>query len=114
MPRLNTFKVTIETGDRGTSGPVQFSFNNHTLPFANVQGGTKAGETFEGDFEVNSFPHSLTLVGPEQGEWQLNKITVDYNCENLPPYSVTFDALALDATNQVNIWQDPPLPSFEV
>lgn len=114
MPRLNTFKVTIETGEQGTPGPVQFSFNNHTLPFANVQGGTAAGETFEGDFEVNSFAHSLTLVGPEQGEWQLNKITVDYHCENLPPYSVTFDTLALDATNQVNIWQDPPLPSFEV
>lgn len=114
MPRLNTFKVTVETGDQGTPGPVQFCFNNHTLPFANVKGGTAAGETFEGDFEVNSFPHSLTLVGPEKGEWKLNKITVDYNCENLPPYSVTFDALTLDETNQANIWQDPPLPSFEV
>jgi len=114
MPRLNTFKVTIETGDQGTPGPVLFNFNNHTLPFENVKGGTAAGQTFEGEFEVNSFAHSLTLVGPEQGEWRLEKITVDYKCESLEPYAVTFDALTLDAANQVNIWQDPPLPSFAV
>ncbi len=114
MPRLNTFKVTVETGDTGTPGPVKFSINNHTLPFEDTQGGTAPGETFEGRFEVNSYAHSLTLVGPEEGRWDIRRITVDYDCDHTEPYTVNFGAVTLDDTNQVNIWQDPPLPAFEV
>ena len=93
---------------------MRFAINSHTLPFQNVQGGTGPGETFEGQFEVNSFAHSLTLVGPDQGKWDIKKVTVDFNCEYTEPYSVTFGETTLDDTNQLNIWQDPPLPAFEV
>lgn len=114
MPRLNTFQVTIETGDSGTQGPVKFSINNHQLPLENTRGGVGPGETFQGGFEVNSFAHSLTLVGPQQGRWDIQSLKVDYACENTEPYSVRFGPVTLDETTEVNIWQDPPLPTFDV
>lgn len=113
MPKLNSFKVKIESGT-GTPGPVLFCFNNHVMPFDNVQGGTGERETFEGEFEVNSFAHSLTLVGPEKGDWRIDKITVDYDSEGTKPYSVTFGEVTLNESNQVNLWQDPPLPVYDV
>lgn len=114
MPKLNSFKVKIETGDQGTPGPILFSINRHNVPFENVTGNTEAGESFEGGFEVNSFAHSLTLVGPEKGEWRIKKISVDFDCEGTQPYSVTYGEVTLDETSQANLWQDPPQPVFDV
>jgi membrane-bound inhibitor of C-type lysozyme len=114
MPRVNTFKVTVQTGEQGISEPVQFNFNNHKLPFENVVGSAEAGNMFEGGYEVNSFAHSLTLVGPESGKWEIEKISVEYACENEKPYTVNFGAVTLDETTEVNIWQDPPVLAFDV
>lgn len=114
MPKVNSFKVKIETGDTGTTGTVYFNFNNHKLPFENVSGGTGPGEVFEGGFDVGSFAHSMALAGPEKGEWHINSITVDIDSESTPPYSVRFGKVTLDETTELNIWQDPPLPSFDV
>lgn len=114
MPKLNNFKVKIETGDQGTQGPVQFNINNHTLPFENPTGETGAGGVFEGGFNVNSFAHSLTLVGPEEGQWHIKRVQVDFDCESVKPYSVTFGEVTLDDASQLDIWQDPPLPTFDV
>ncbi len=94
--------------------PVHFNFNNHKLPFENVSGSAVAGEVFAGSFDVNSFAHSLTLVGPESGKWEIEKITVEYDCENEKPYTVNFGAVTLDETTEVNIWQDPPIVTFAV
>ncbi len=114
MPKLNLFKIKIETGETGTSGPILFSINRHNVPFENVSGDTGAGNVFEGAFEVNSFAHSLTLVGPEKDPWHINKITVDFDCEGTQPYSVSYGEVTLDETSQVNLWQDPPQPVFDV
>lgn len=114
MPKLNSFKIKIETGDQGTDGPVLFSINRHNMPFENVTGVTDAGQVFEGDFEVNSFAHSLTLVGPEKGEWNIKKISVDFNCEGTQPYSMSYGEVTLDENSQANLWQDPPQPVFDV
>ena len=113
MPKLNQFKIRIETGNPGMEGLVLFNINSHQIPFENVSGGTGAGEVFEGGFEVNSFAHSLALVGPKKGEWLLRKVTVDYECENAPPYSVEFGEVKLDETTELDIWKDPPLPTFD-
>ncbi len=114
MPKLNNFKVKIETGDQGMPGPVQFNINSHTLPFENPTGETGAGGIFEGGFNVNSFAHSLALVGPEEGQWHIKKVQVDFDCESVAPYSVTFGEVTLDDSSQLDIWQDPPLPTFDV
>lgn len=114
MPRVNTFKVKVQTGKQGMSEPVHFNFNSHNMPFDNVTGSAESGETFEGSFEVNSFAHSLTLVGPGSGKWEIEKITVDYDCEGEKPYTVQFGAITLDESTEVNIWQDPPVLAFDV
>lgn len=114
MPRLLDFKMTIQTGDKGMEGPVMFSINNHHVPLEDVTGGCGAGEVIEGGFKVNSFAHSMTLIGPEKGEWEIKTLKVDFNCENAEPYSVTFGPVTLDDKTEVNVWQDPPLPTFDV
>ena len=114
MPRVNTFKVKVQTGQQGMSEPVHFNFNNHKLPFDNATGSAEPGMLFEGSFDVNSFAHSLTLVGPESGKWEIEKISVEYDCENEKPYTVHFGKVNLDETTEVNIWQDLPVPAFDV
>ncbi|PIQ97004.1 MAG: helicase [Nitrospinae bacterium CG11_big_fil_rev_8_21_14_0_20_56_8] len=114
MPKLMNFKLQIETGEPGMAGPVLFTINNHKLPLENIQGTTDPGGVFEGGFDVNSFAHSLTLVGPEKGQWHIRKIKVDYECGDSAPYTVTFGEVTLDETTEVNIWKDPPLPTFDV
>jgi len=114
MPKLNTFSIKIETGERGTEDPVKFNINGFPIPFENGAGGTGPGQVFEASYEINSFPHSLALVGPEKGAWDIKKISLEYLCQESKPYSVTFGEVTLDATTEVNIWQEPPLPSFDV
>ncbi|HIE42345.1 MAG TPA: helicase [Nitrospinaceae bacterium] len=114
MPRVNTFKVTVQTGQQGMSENVHFNFNNHKMLFEDVIGSAESGKTFEGSFSVNSFAHSLTLVGPESGKWEIEKISIEYDCESEKPYTVHFGRVTLDETTEVNIWQDPPVPAFDV
>jgi len=114
MPKLNKFKVKIETGGSGMDEPVKFSINSHKVPFDDCVGSTAEGQTFEGAFEVNSFAHSLTLVGPEKGNWEIKKATVEFEPDTIAPYSVSFGSVTLDETTELNIWKDPPQPMFDV
>ncbi len=114
MPKLISFKVKIETGETGTTGPVKFSINGHTVPFEEVEGGVGAGETFAGSYEVNSFAHSLAVVGPDDGKWEIKNISVDFDCDNTSPYSIKLGGVTLDETTEVNIWRDPPRPVYMV
>jgi hypothetical protein len=114
MPKLKTFKIKIETGDSGIDEPVRFSVNGFQIPFEDFKGTPQSGETFEGSYDINSFPHSLSLVGPEKGDWNIKEMAVEFHVENADPYSVSFGEIKLDETNEANIWQDPPLPTFDV
>tara|TARA_B100000686_G_scaffold338193_1_gene410367 strand:+ start:164 stop:508 length:345 start_codon:yes stop_codon:yes gene_type:complete len=114
MPRLNHFKIKIETGAKGLEEPVHFAFNGFKLPFEAMTGGTGPGETFESSYEVNSFPHSMTLIGPNSGEWDISKMVLNFDVEGSEPYSITFGQVTLNEFNEANIWQDPPLPAFDV
>ena len=114
MPKLKTFNIKIETGDSGIDEPVRFSVNGFQVPFEDIKGKPQPGEVFEAAYEINSFPHSLTLVGPDKGKWNIKKVEVEYHLENADPYSVTFGEMNLDETNEANIWQEPPLPTYDV
>ncbi len=114
MPKLNKFKIYIETGSNGIEEPARFCFNSHVLPLEDLSGGTKPGETLEGGYDINSVAHSMTLVGPEKGTWSVKKIKVDFEVENTPSYSVEYSAVELDETTELNIWKDPPLETFDV
>ena len=56
----------------------------------------------------------MTLVGPEKGSWSIKRIKVDFECENVEPYTAMMGEVALDSTTEVNIWRDPPLPVWDV
>lgn len=114
MPKLNSFRIKIETGEPGTTGPVSFNINNNVLPLEVTSGSTESGQVLEGGYEIRSFAHNLSIVGPEKGRWNIKKMTVHFNNENIEPYSVVFGEVTLDESTEVNIWKDPPLPVFDV
>ncbi|MCH2391025.1 MAG: helicase, partial [Nitrospinales bacterium] len=76
MPKLNKFRIQIQTGSEGIEEPARFCFNSHVLPLEELSGGTKAGEILEGGYAVSSLDHSMTLVGPEKGTCSIQKIKV--------------------------------------
>ena len=71
MPRVRSFSVRIQTGQVGTDTPVRCNFNSHEVELNVISGGTGAGQVFEGEFLPMSFAHTLTIVGPEEGEWEI-------------------------------------------
>ena len=114
MPRLISFGVKITTGQQELKEPVRCCINGHTQTMTNTCGGTALGEVFTGDFTVNSFVHSLTIVGPDEGLWDIKTIEVDYECADSDPYKAQFGAVSLDEETEVNIWVDPKPSVFYV
>lgn len=115
MPRLNTFKLKIKTGERGFTGQApEFKMNGHRMPLGNFEGSAAPGGECSGGFQPYSFAHSLTLVGPTSGEWDIERIDVSYEVANEPPYSAIFGKVTLDPDTELNLWQEPPLPTFDV
>ena len=116
MPRLNNFSIKIETGDAGTDTPVRCAFNGHTLALEKIGGGTGPDEIYEGEFAPRSFAHSFTILGPIEGEWKIKRMTVTYDCDDgsPDPYTITFGEVTLDASTEVDVWQERPLPTFDV
>ncbi|MFP6598188.1 MAG: helicase [Candidatus Hydrogenedentota bacterium] len=116
MPKLNEFKLEIKTGtNRGPEKP-SFSINGFPLEFDETDGGTEAGATFTAVGSPNSFPHSLVLMGPERGEpdWDIETVTATYECDSMETYVVRMGAATLDDNANLNIWHEPPLPTFDV
>ncbi len=113
MPRISSLQVEIVTGDSGTDGPVLVVFNGHPLPFPQVRGGTGSGETFEGRLAPNSFAHSVHLEGPASGEWDVAGLQVTYQGIGAP-WTVRFGPITLDSETALDIWQEPPLPAWDV
>ena len=114
MPRLDRFEIEIETGEKGNAGPVQFRLNGHTLGFYGSEGGAESLGVFTGYFEPRSFAHNLVLLGPEGGSWDLTRVQVRFFCMGNEPYTVRYGAVQLNDQNALDLWQDPPLETFEV
>ena len=114
MPRLNAFTVTIKTGENGLDDPPSFKINGHSMALEADSGGCGAGETFVGGFSPRSFAHSLVLEGPKMGKWDLERVEITFDCDGDAPYTCVFAPIALDANSELNIWQDKPLPTFDV
>src|SRR5262245_39220174 len=106
MPRVNTIRLTIHTGATGSKSEVRIKFNGHTLPLSTASGGTGPGQVYEGYFDVGSFCHSCTLLGPESGEWQVDKVVARF--EGIEPRVNEFtDARRLKAGEEMNVWDAP-------
>ena len=114
MPFLSTFKISIQTGEVGTDEPIFFEFNSHKLEFIDTKGGTEAGQRFEGIGQPSSYVHSLHLIGPEEGEWAVDSISVEFDCQYEDPYQVEYGSVVLTPNNMVQLWMEKPPPVYDV
>lgn len=116
MPKLDTFTLEIKTGDRAGPETPTFNINGFPLEFDEVEGGTGRGETLKATGSPQSFPHSLTLAGPDEGSepWDIEWVTATYECMGDEPYTVRMGAVTLDDNSDLNIWHERPAPVFDV
>ncbi|MFP6582023.1 MAG: helicase [Candidatus Hydrogenedentota bacterium] len=116
MPKLNQFILEVTTGTNPGPEHPKFSINGFPLEFDECEGSTEAGATLKAVGCPNSFPHSLVLKGPEEGQpnWDIEGVVATYECNLMEPYVVRMGAITLDDESDLNIWHEPPLPTFDV
>jgi len=114
MPKLNSFDVTIKTGDKGAGVAPKWSINGFIVDFEQSKGGTSAGETFHGIASPGSFPHTLLICGPESGIWNIDETRITFYPHGEEPYTVRLGAATLDEESDLNIWIERPQAVFDV
>lgn len=116
MPKLDNFTLEIKTGEHAGPAVPTFAINGFPLEFDTLDGSAESGGTLTVTGAPSSFPHSLVLVGPQNGEatWDIESITATYECAQLDPYTVRMGAIVLNDDSNLNIWHEPPLPVFDV
>lgn len=114
MPKLDTFDLEIKTGDKGRDDVPKYAINGFPLDFDAYTGGAGPSETFKAKGSPRSFPHSLTLIGPESGEWEIESMSMTYYCSGEDPYTIRIGKFTLDDQSDANIWHDAPAEVFDV
>ena len=114
MPRIDTFDITIITGERGRSTTPTWLINGFEVEFDNVEGGVGPGETFKATGNPYSFPHALLIRGPEKDSWDIAGATITYYPTDKSPYTVKLGAVTVDADADLNIWYEQPQPEYTV
>ena len=114
MPRLETFELQRHTGGQGLRETPQYSINGFTLAFDEIDGSNDAGQTLRAKAAPQSYPHSLVLVGPEEGAWEIEGITATYHCAGEEPYVLRFGPVMLDDHSDLNIWHERPPRTIDV
>lgn len=114
MPRLESFTLKLTTGEQGLPTPPKYAINGFPLDFDEIKGGFAPGETAELMGSPQSFPHSLVLIGPEEGEWDIQGLTATYHCAGSQPYSVRLGAITLQDDTDLNIWHQRPAKVLDV
>lgn len=114
MPRLDTFKLSLRTGDSGPGAVPKYTINGFPLEFDEFEGGTGPGETLQAVAHPQSFPHTLILSGPEEGNWDIEGGEITYHCDGDDPYTLTLGAVSLDDHADLNLWYAKPPKVFDV
>jgi hypothetical protein len=116
MPKLDRFTLEIKTGKRGGPKTPMFNINGFPLEFDEAEGGTGPGESLKAVGAPFSFPHALALIGPADGAepWDIESVRATFECANMDPYTVRLGAVTLDDESNLNIWYEPPPPTFDV
>ena len=109
---LQSFTLVLKTGERGNPDVPRYAINGFPLDFDETSGGCGPGEVFQATGTPQSFPHSLLLVGPRSGEWDIEEASVTLWTEGDKPYTVRLGAVTLDERSDLNLWYDPPLPTY--
>ncbi len=114
MPRLETFDITIRTGERGLDGTPRFSINGFPLEFDTTDGSATPGGVLEATGNPGSYPHSLVLVGPEASPWDIEEVEITYYMEGSEPYTVYLGPITLETDADLSLLYDQPLQTFDV
>lgn len=114
MPRLETFDLEITTGAQGVADTPQYSINGFALAFDETAGSAGAGQTLHVKAAPQSYPHSLLLIGPEEGTWEIAGIRATYHCAGEEPYVVRLGPVSLDDHSDLNIWHERPPRTIDV
>ncbi len=114
MPKLSSFYVEIKTGENGRDDQPTFVINGFELPFDQPEGSCGPGETFTATGNPASFAHSLHLIGPKDGDWDVDELKITYFGEGDEPYSFRFKPFTLTSDTNANIWRAKPAPAFDV
>lgn len=107
---LQSFTLTVKTGEHGIAEMPRYAINGFPLEFEESSGGCGPGEEFHATGYPGSYPHSLLLVGPREGVWDIEETSVTYWLEGERPYSVRLGAAQLNETSDLNLWYEPPMP----
>lgn len=114
MPRLESFKVRLTTGNHPLQGKLGYSINGFPLEFDEVSGTTEPGGVLEAVGHPESFPHTLQLNGPESGEWEIAGLEVEYTCAGEEAYTVRMGGVTLDERADLNLWTPRPPKVIDV
>ncbi|MBI2421702.1 MAG: hypothetical protein HYV27_02650 [Candidatus Hydrogenedentes bacterium] len=115
MPRLEKFTVKIQTGAQGLGTVPKYKINGFPLEFDTQEGGTGTGETLQVMGEVQSFPHSLTLDGPRDGQaWEIEGMEVTYEVYGQDPFTIRLGGVRLDDESDLNLWYERPAAVLDV
>ena len=112
--RIENIRIQVTTGEQGHDGPVAIRFNGFDLSLNRISGGTQSGESYEGEFFVNSVAHSCTLVAPQDGQWDVKDLQVSLEHGNDHVTRHAFSAFAIEPGGEVDLLTPPSAPSFEV
>ncbi len=107
MPILQSVTLRIRTGARGIDRVPLYAINSHEIPFDEIKGGCQSGETLDVSGSPRSFPHSLVLLGPDEGAWDIEEIDVTLHTDG-EPYTVRLGAITLDGETKLNLWYECP------
>lgn len=114
MPRLESFTLELRTGDRGIAYVPRYSINGFEIEFDTLEGGCNAGETLRAEAAPQSFPHTLLLQGPLEGQWDIAGATLTFHVQGGEPYTVRLGAVTLGDTDDLNLWYERPEKVIDV
>ncbi len=82
MSSIDTIRLTLVTGSRGSDEAVRLRVNGHEMEMHRISGGTAAGETWEGQRFIASELRSCHLVAPSAAPWDLRNLVIECRFED--------------------------------
>ena len=111
--KILRLSLELKTGENGRTDLPQIEFNGHLISLSGVEGNCQSGATLTGFIRPGSVAHTIRLVGPEQGAWDISSMRIDYEGET-GSWTVDFVSFALDDETSADIFELPPLPTWDV
>jgi len=99
-------ELKILTGQRAPSKPPTYEINGFEIAFDEMAGSLVPGGTLELKGSPQSFPHSLALLGPNEGYWDIERIDATYYSGTDDHYTIRLGAVTLDGESKLNLKYD--------